>query len=74
VATLSPIKARFELRNLDLVRHLKCLEKNYMDFENIYLFVYLFILKQMVKCIAKKDTIQKGQRDLGKTKPTSTKA
>jgi hypothetical protein len=41
-----------------------------MDFENIYLFI---ILKQMVKCIAKKDTIQRGQRDWAKTNPSQPK-
>jgi hypothetical protein len=40
-----------------------------MDFE----IIYLFILKKIVKCIGKKDTIQKGQRDLGKTNPHQPK-
>ncbi len=38
-----------------------------------YLFMYLFILNFFVKCIAKKDTIQKGQRDLRKTNPHQPK-
>ncbi len=75
MATLSPINARFELRNHDLVRHLKCLEKNYMDFENIYLFIYLFIyFETNGKMHCKERHHTEGAKGPGEDKATSTKA